>query len=202
MPHSAKKKPDISKIEPPATVKDERPVALKNGKVAVFNTNIVEATGTNSPDLQQRLVSQVFDTLWVPKGVSDEEKIVRVEAMMALLRGIKPADEIEGMLAAQMVSTHNAAMECLRRTIIEGQTIEGREQSLKHATKLLSTYLRQVEVLNKHRGKGHEKMTVGQVNVGSGGQAMVGHIETGSKSESPRNDCDPKPSASPKSRRR
>ena len=54
--------------------------------------------------------------------------------------GTKPADELEGMLAAQMVATHNAAMECYRRASIEGQTFEGRDNSLKHAAKLTRAY--------------------------------------------------------------
>ena len=31
---------------------------------------------------------------------------------------IKPTDEIEGMLAAQMVAAHNATMECYRRAML------------------------------------------------------------------------------------
>ena len=63
--------------------------------------------------------------------------------------------------------------------MIEGQTFEGREQNLKHAGKLLAIYSRQIEVLDKHRGKGQQKVTVEHVHVEAGGQAMVGHIETG-----------------------
>ena len=96
-----------------------------------------------------------------------------------MLEGIKPQDEIEGMLAAQMVATHSAAMECLRRAMIQNQPALGREQNLKHAAKLLSIYSRQIETLDKHRGKGQQKITVEHVTVEAGGQAMVGHIETG-----------------------
>ncbi len=62
--------------------------------------------------------------------------------------------------------------------MIEGQSFEGRDQNLKHAGKLLSIYSRQIEVLDKHRGKGQQKVTVEHVRVAAGGQAMVGHIET------------------------
>ena len=43
----------------------------------------------------------------------------------------------------------------------------------------MSIYTRQVEVLDKHRGKGQQKVTVEYVNVEPGGQAIVGHVETG-----------------------
>ncbi len=90
------------------------------------------------------------------------------------------------MLATQMVATHNAAMECLFRAMIPEISIQGRDQSLKHATKLLSIFSRQIEVLNKHRGKGQQKMTIEHVNVESGGQAMVGHIEAGKADGAPK----------------
>ena len=110
-----------------------------------------------------------------------------------MLQGIKPRDEIEGMLAAQMVATHSAAMDCLRRAMVEGQTFEGRDINLKHAAKFLSIYSRQIEVLNKHRGKGQQKVTVEYVNIEAGGQAVVGNIETGKRSSKQ----DPRPEQSP-----
>jgi hypothetical protein len=137
-----------------------------------------DATGTDQPDLQQRLIDQVYDTLGLPDGLSDEKRLARVKAAIAILEGIKPRDEIEGMLATQMVATHNAAMECLRRAMVPAQTFPGRDQSFKYAAKLLSIYSRQIETLNKHRGKGQQKVTVEYVHVESGGQAIVGHVET------------------------
>jgi hypothetical protein len=57
--------------------------------------------------------------------------------------------------------------------------------ALKHAHKLMILYTQQLAALNKHRGKGQQKVTVEHVNVAPGGQAIVGNIETGaSKSRS------------------
>ena len=100
-----------------------------------------EATGSDQPDVQQHLINQVCQTLWMPEGLGEDEKLTRIQSAISSLQGIKPADEIEGMLAVQMVGTHNAATDCLRRAMIEGQTFEGREQNLKHAGKLLAIYL-------------------------------------------------------------
>ena len=138
-----------------------------------------EATGTDEPHLQQHLIDQVYRTLWIPKDLGEDEKSARIASAISLLQGIKPADETEGMLAVQMVATHNAAMECLRRAMIKGQILAGRDQELKHAEKLLSIYSRQIEVLDKHRGKGQQKITVEHLHVAAGGQAVVAHIETG-----------------------
>ena len=112
--------------------------------------------GSGNLPLQVRLINQVRDTLFLPESLSQSGRNARIVAAIAMLKGINPADELEGMLAAHMVSTHNAAMECLGRAMSEDQTFKGREQNLKYATKLFSIYARQVEVLNTHRGKGRQ----------------------------------------------
>ncbi len=66
---------------------------------------IAEAMGTNDPALAQRLVNQVYETLWMPAELSDEERLQNIQSAIAAMRGIKPKDEIEGMLATQMVAT-------------------------------------------------------------------------------------------------
>src|SRR4051812_17575480 len=88
--------------------------------------------------------------------------------------GIGPKDELEGMMAAQLIAAHNAAMECYRRAMIGEQTFEGRRENLAQANKLSRTYATLLEALNRHRGKGQQKVTVEHVHVHSGGQAVVG----------------------------
>jgi hypothetical protein len=141
-------------------------------------TSAKEATGTDKPVLMVRLINQAVNALWIPDGTSEGDRNEHIQSVIALLQGIKPTNEIEGMLATQMVATHSAALECLRRAMISSQTFAGFEQSLKHAAKLMSIYARQIDALNKHRGKGQQKVTVEYVNVKAGGQAVVGHVET------------------------
>ena len=85
----------------------------------IESRKILEAAlGTDNPCLRRRLIDQVNETLWIPEGLGEDEKLARIASAILLLKGIKPADEIEGMLAVQMVATHNAAMDCLRRAMI------------------------------------------------------------------------------------
>jgi hypothetical protein len=64
-------------------------------------------------------------------------------------------------------------------------TSEGRQMNLNYANRLSRTYALHMETLDKHRGKGQQKVTVKHVHVHEGGQAIVGHVETGgSKSKS------------------
>jgi hypothetical protein len=99
-----------------------------------------------------------------------------VSAAVAALIGIAPKDELEGMMAAQLVAAHNAAMECYRRAMIGEQTFEGRRENLAQANKLSRTYAALLEALNRHRGKGQQKVTVEHVHVHAGGQAVVGTV--------------------------
>ncbi len=63
---------------------------------------IGEATGTNDPELAQQLFNQVSLALWMPAESSDEERLQHMRSAFAALRGIRPQDEVEGMLATQM----------------------------------------------------------------------------------------------------
>jgi hypothetical protein len=133
--------------------------------------------GTKDRTLNSRLISQALSTLWVPPGATKEVQLEHMGAAMLLLEGIKPEGEIEGMLAAQMIGTHHAAMDCLRRAMLPEQTFEGREQNLKHAARLLSIFPAQLDALNKNRGKGQQKVTVEHLYVGPGANAVVGNVQ-------------------------
>lgn len=137
------------------------------------------STGMKGPHASATLLNQLLMTFPFPKDWDENDRDNVGATMFQILDGISPESDIEGMLAAQMIGTHNAAMECLRRAMLPNQTIEGRDQNLKHAAKLLSIYAQQMGALDKHRGKGQQKVTVEYVNVESGGQAVVGNVETG-----------------------
>ena len=49
---------------------------------------------------------------------------------------------------------------------------------MSQANKLSRTYAVLLDALNHHRGKGQQKVTVEHVHVHSGGQAVVGMVET------------------------
>ncbi len=68
-------------------------------------------------------------------------------------------------------------MECYRRGMIGEQTFEGRRENLNQANKLSRSFTTLLDALNKHRGKGQQKVTVEHVHVHQGGQAIVGAVE-------------------------
>ena len=134
--------------------------------------------GSDDMDFMNVLFNDLFSQIRMPEDATKEVINSRVNAAMEMLRQIAPKDGVEGMLAVQMASTHETSMHCLKRAALSNQTFEGRELNLKYAEKYLRLYIDQMKALNKHRGKGDQKVTVEHVNVEAGGQAIVGSIET------------------------
>jgi len=66
--------------------------------------------------------------------------------------------------------------------MIENQTFEGRRDSLNQANKLVRSYAVLMDDLNRHRGKGQQRVTVEHVHVHQGGQAIVGAVQGGGAS--------------------
>jgi len=62
--------------------------------------------------------------------------------------------------------------------MINDQTFESRRENLSQGNKLSRTYAVLLDALNRHRGKGQQKVTVEHVHVHSGGQAIVGAVES------------------------
>jgi len=133
--------------------------------------------GSDDLSFMNVLFNDLLGNMYLPEGLSDDEMVLKADAAKETLRQIAPQDGVEGMLAVQMASTHQAAMECLRRSAIPKQSLEGRNMALKHGEKFLRLYMDQVKALSKHRGIGDQKMTIEHVNVEPGGQAIVGQVE-------------------------
>jgi hypothetical protein len=150
----------------------DAPYELPNG------TALREVFDTDETALTNRKLQEIAALLWHSEGATEEDITVRLVRAVEQFESLAPADGAEGMLALQMVGTHDASLECLRRAALLGQTFAGRDMALKHAHKLMSLYTQQLAALNKHRGKGQQKVTVEHVNVAAGGQAIVGNVET------------------------
>ena len=161
----------------------KKPVGNKKSTTVIANDPddrkgmLKSVGGSKSDNWNNLLGNQAIQTLWLAH--SDQETQARqYSATIAALSGIGPKDELEGMMAAQLLAAHNAAMECYRRAMIEDQTFEGRRENLNQANKLSRTCATLLDALNRHRGKGQQKVTVEHVHVQAGGQAVVGTVET------------------------
>src|SRR5262245_3623305 len=95
------------------------------------------------------LANQAINALW-RKHSDQAARNHQYKATVAALIGIGPKDELEGMMAAQLIAAHNAAMECYRRAMIGEQSFEGRRENLSQANKLSRTYAVLLDALNRH----------------------------------------------------
>ena len=165
----------VTKLE-----EDEAPgqvrVVKDNGAIRA-KFDLIDTFGASDFDAAFNLLVQVSSLVTLDN--EDESKIETINRLIALLAGINPTDNMEAMLAAQMVATHTMIMDCSKRALLQTQTFEGKNMNLNQVNKLMRTYTTQMEALNKHRGKGQQKMTVEHVHVGEGGQAIIGSVEGG-----------------------
>jgi len=157
---------------------DERSLTQTEEDPEKFWAKILETTGSPDVDFFLTVLNQVRATL--PK----EEPIDASNFAAAFLHGLRPQDEMEGVLIAQMAGTHNLLMEYMRKAVIPEQHLEVAEDYTNRACKLLNIFLKQVETLQKYRGKAsHQKVIVEHVHIHKGGQAVVGHIESRPRGE-------------------
>ena len=125
----------------------------------------LELGGSQSGYVAFYAANQVLGTIWRGGKEDPDTKEVRDEAALRRVAEIGARDVIEGMLAAQMVATHEAAMKCFRRAARAEQTLAGREMGLKFADRLVRSFVALTEALDRHRGKGQQVVRVEHVTV-------------------------------------
>ena len=95
--------------------------------------------------------------------------------MLSIVKGIKPRNQIEAMLAAEMAVAHDTMMSFARRLRI-ARSIEEADSFGNIASKFARTVAMQMEALHRCRSGGEQKVTVQNVSVSEGGQAIVGSV--------------------------
>jgi len=95
----------------------------KNQSLQEALSNASTTFGTGNCDVQNSLIKQVVHALWSLSDEGDDGSAAVVAAIAALYE-MRPQDIFEGQLASQMVGTHNAAMECLKRAAEAGRNGE------------------------------------------------------------------------------
>src|ERR1700746_2984216 len=92
--------------------------------------------GSQSDDWNDIIANDTIRALWFFKNSDEKTKNEQIRAALSGLIGIAPRDELEGMMAAQLIAAHSAAMECYRRAMIADQTFDGRRECLNQANRL------------------------------------------------------------------
>ena len=174
MGKAGKAKPDMVPAKPYDLVTFE---TGKNGALNVTQHGadaMEKIFGSESPAVNEGLFLQCFvglNEVEISSGGQDRRGF-----MPAIVRDIAPRDGIERMLAVQMATTHVALIRQGKR-MAHAEQLSQFEAHERAYNKLARTFTAQVEALRKHRNGGKQIVTVQHVNVGDGGQAIVGHVD-------------------------
>ena len=139
---------------------------------------LMEAVGTTDPDFFLGLVDQLAKA---DGGKIDEHQL---NFMLSVVKGFKPREQIEAMLAAQMAAVHSATMKLFPH-LAKAEYLPQRDSAERTLNKLMRTFVTQVEALKRYRTGGEQTVTVQQVNVSEGGQAIVGNVTQGQRDATP-----------------
>lgn len=134
----------------------------------------VTADGEFGDDFVNALIKQLGNASARDGNVVDED----LNFMVAVVVGLKPRDQMESMLAAQMAAVHMATMTFTRR-LANTQYLDQQNSASNAFNKLARTYAAQMEALKRYRSSGEQRVIVERVNVAPGGQAIVGNVTHG-----------------------
>lgn len=137
-----------------------------------FITELKKLTGIENDDLLIEMISSASQGMPIK---SDLAHLLNVSAQV--LAESKPQDLNESRLCLQANALFSQGMHYLNKANNEAMISES-EYYMRSAIKLLRLHNETVEAFHHYRRKGIQAVTVQQVNVNDGGQAIVGHIDT------------------------
>ena len=100
---------------------------------------------------------------------------VTLSFMISMIKSIKPRDSVEAMLVAQMVSVHVMAMRSAYH-LAKAEDIASQDSAGRALGRLARTFPAQMEALNRYRNSSEPAITVQNVSVQDGGNAIVGNV--------------------------
>jgi hypothetical protein len=132
---------------------------------------MADALGVADRDAMDGILRQLVRAS-VSGGSPDE---VNLSFMISMVKSIRPRDAVEAMLVAQMVSVHVMAMRCAQH-LARADDIARHDSAARALGRLARTFPAQIEALNRYRSHGEPAITVQNVKVADGGNAIVGNV--------------------------
>lgn len=132
------------------------PPGLRVLELADRDATLARATGSADARVHGWLVNDLSFALNTPPALAGpahdpQAAEDRVCAAVSAMCDIAPRDTLEGMLAAQMVAVHSAALDSLRRAAETSAADRARDADLRHAARLLNVFQRQMRVRDDRR---------------------------------------------------
>lgn len=131
---------------------------------------LMAAFGNAGHDFLAVTVRQLARASWQGEDINEAD----LDFMISVVKGIKPRDQLEIMLAAQMAAVHIATMTSAER-LRRADNIAKQDSAERALNRLARTFATQMEALARYR-TGAEQKVVQHVSVSDGGQAIVGNV--------------------------
>jgi hypothetical protein len=134
--------------------------------------SLAKVLGVANPEFVQGLLGQL---LQVSARGRDKFDTADMHFTFGLIEGKKPTDELEMMQLTQMSAIHTALMKA-SGDLARAETVFEREYLTRAVNQLARTHTAQLEAFNRYRSGIEQKVTVQNVSVAEGGQAIVGNV--------------------------
>jgi hypothetical protein len=139
-----------------------------------WRTRLKDALGTSSNGFVDTELVRLMTVFSDRAGTIDARA---VNAALAVIDGLKPQNEIEAMLAAQIAVTHGLTMKFSARLYSGAtETIPQQDSAALTLSRLQRAFTSQMDALSNMRRGGRQKVVVEHVHVYPGGQAIVGDV--------------------------
>jgi hypothetical protein len=144
-------------------------IAIEHADKDAAKMLLAEAFGTADNDFLNGIIGQLAHT----NSRNGQADNAAFRLMVSVIKGIKPKDQLESMLAAQIAAVHQVTMTLAARLNLAERADP---QDIAAFNKLVRTFATQLEALKRYRTGGEQKVTVQHVSVSEGGQAIVGNV--------------------------
>ncbi len=147
----------------PGVAVDERPGTLVFTSIHAnyrgWERQIADAFGSNSQSIAQmflRQLSELCSREWQRDRWEPDQ--VELNALLGIINSIRPENELQAALAAQMIAVHFATMKLAAQTL-RGGCVD--KLSANTMARLASTYASQCEALDRLKGRrGRQEINV------------------------------------------
>lgn len=165
----------LDKMDASQDIPRVRIIQMKGKNIALLGVKGTEALrkaiGADDLDFLGGIIGQLSDAC-SRNGTIDESQL---DFMVSIIKGFKPRDQTEAMVAAQMAVVHRAAMR-FAGDLTLAESKEAIDTIGNVFNKLVRTFATQIEVLQRYRSTGEQRVTVQNVSVSEGSQAIVGNV--------------------------
>jgi hypothetical protein len=160
--------------ETPAPRQDAQRLAIssEHSKESDDFGSLMRMLGTTDRDFAKGLFGQLLSASGTGIDKFDGDGLFFA---LGTIKATKPRDELEAMQIAQMAAIH-AAMMKVAGDLARAEYLPERESATRALNQLARTYTAQLEALKRYRSGAEQTVTVQNVSVSEGGQAIVGNV--------------------------